>query len=186
MQVLTTVVIVGFLVGIGTTGALAHKGKLPEDALTLVRQASGLLAQDPGMSGETKERLEAALESKRPQGVDLDKVREALTALDRKDIPGARQLLLAAITPAGMPLPPRDVARASPSPSPPPAAVPVPVAPTSMPAAGGSMMETMKMMEPLRSRFAGTPAELGLLAGAVVVIGLGLFSLRGGREVTAR
>src|SRR3990172_3292911 len=94
------------LVGLAAGGALAHKGKLPEDALTLVRQAAALLAQNPGMTGEVRERLQAALKSKKPAGVHLDQVAEALRALEKRDVAGARRLLLAAIMPAGMPMPP--------------------------------------------------------------------------------
>jgi len=45
--------------------ALAHKDKFPPNALSLVREAATLLAQDPKMQGEVKERLDAALKSLR-------------------------------------------------------------------------------------------------------------------------
>lgn len=43
------VILSAILVGVGAAAVQAHKGKLPQDALTLVRQASALLAQNPGM-----------------------------------------------------------------------------------------------------------------------------------------
>lgn len=159
------------------TSAPAHKGKLPEDAKTLVQQASALLAQNPGMAGEVKERLRAALQSKKPEGVDLQAVSAGLKALDNNDTAGARRLLLAAIMPAGMPMPPQGVRRPAPAPSGPPSAPPAPSA-----AAPPSMETAMKMAEPLRTRFSGTPAEYGLLAAAVVLAGVGLLSLRGKAE----
>ena len=155
-------------------GARAHKGKLPEDALTLVQQSSALLAQNPGMSGEVKERLRAALQSKRPQGVDLKSVSAALQALDRKDTVGARRLLLAAITPAGAPKPPQGVA------SPAPVSPMAPMTPPAVAQPAAPSMETaMKMAEPLRTRFSGTGAEYGILGAAILLVGLGLVSLRG-------
>src|SRR3972149_4954735 len=91
------------LVGLPAGGGLAPKGQLAGGALTLVRQASALLAQNPGMTGEVRERLQAALNSKKPAGVHLDQVAEAIRVLDKKDGGTARRLLLAAIMPAGMP-----------------------------------------------------------------------------------
>lgn len=159
--------------------ARAHKGKLPEDALTLVQQSAALLAQNPGMGGEVKERLRAALQSKRPQGVDLKSVSAALQALDRKDTVGARRLLLAAITPTGMPKPPQGIPRSSASAGP-SAAPPVPAA--AAPSAPLSMETAMKMAEPLRTRFSGTSGEYGVLIAAVALVTLGLVSLRGKTE----
>lgn len=156
------------------TGALAHKGKLPEDALTLVQQASALLAQNPGMTGEVKERLQAALKSKKPEGVDLQAVSAALQALDNKDTAGARRLLMAAITPPGMPKPPRAVRRA-PAPSGPSTAPAVP--PAAEPAVPPPVDVAMKMAEPLQVQFARSTVETVLLAVSLALIGLGLTSL---------
>src|SRR4030067_3019779 len=85
--VLITAALLGLLPG----AVLAHKGKLPDDALTLVRQASALLAQNPGMTGEVRERLEAALKSKKTEGVRLELVADALQALKQNDPPVARR-----------------------------------------------------------------------------------------------
>src|SRR3990170_6575899 len=79
--------------------ALAHKGKLPPDALSLVRQAAALLAQDPKMQGEVKERLDSALKSADTRGVDLTKVKQARDALAAGDVPAARRALAEAIPP---------------------------------------------------------------------------------------
>lgn len=179
--------------------ALAHKGKLPEDALTLVRQAAALLAQDPGMTREVRERLQAALKSRKPEGVHLERVAEALRALDRRDVAAARRLLAAAIMPAGMPMPPLgpDGSAALPAAqgraSPPPAAavpVPLPVRPPAAPVgeqqAPPSVEAAMQMSESLRARFGGSTVEIVLLAAGVGIIGLGLFFLRPGREERGR
>lgn len=74
-------------VPVGT--ALAHKDKLPSDALSLVRQAAALLAQDPKMQAEARERLEVALASKDVRGVDLTRIRQARDALAVGDIAAA-------------------------------------------------------------------------------------------------
>jgi hypothetical protein len=157
------------------SGVLAHKGKLPEDALTLVRQASALLAQNPAMTAEVKERLEAALKSKRPQGVDLPAVSAALRDLNAKDIAGARRLLLAAITPAGMPTPPQGVRRA-PVPAEPPSASRVPAAPVQL--APPPRDVVVSLGEPLQVGFAGSTAETVILSVALALIGAGLTLLR--------
>lgn len=168
------------LVGLAAGGVLAHKGKLPEDALTLVQQASALLAQNPNMSGEVKERLQMALQSKKPAGVRLDQVREALRALDRRDVATARLLLMEAIQPTGMPKPPEGPERAAPPSGAPPSprAAAAPAAPPSLP----SVEVAMKMAEPLRVEFAGSTTEAILLAVALALIGLGLTSLWRSRE----
>lgn len=174
--VLAVLLIAGF-----ATGALAHKGKLPDDALTLVQQASALLAQNPGMSGEVKERLRAALQSKRPQGVDLKAVSAAVQALDSKDTAGARRLLTAAIMPAGMPVPPQGVRRPTPASPAPSTAAALPESPAQP--APPSVETAMKMAEPLRVRFAGSATEYALLVAAAVFIGLGGLTLRGKGKV---
>lgn len=139
----------------------AHEGKLPEDALTLVRQAAALLAQDPAMRGEVKERLRAALNSKRPEGVHLDQVKAALQALERNDSASARRLVASSMMPAGMIMSPQRPGGAAapsvPSSSPAPAPAPAPRPQT---------VETMMAMaEPLRSDFTGSTAEVTLLVG---------------------
>ncbi|MDR7451329.1 MAG: hypothetical protein QN141_05300 [Armatimonadota bacterium] len=169
------------LVGGAATGATAHKGKLPEDALTLVRQASGLLAQNPAMTGEVKERLEAVLESKKTAGVNLGQVREALRALDRGDIAEARRLLIASIGPAGLVKPPEGPGRSVSSPAPAATGAVSPPAPAVQPPMPPSADVAMKMAEPLRVRFARSPVEIALLAAALALIGLGATSLRRGR-----
>ncbi len=158
--------------------ATAHKGKLPPDALTLVRQASALLAQSPGMSGEVKERLQAALQSKRPEGVDRQKVAAAIARLDRRDVPGARRLLLAAVSPPGMPMPPQGMSPTVPAPSAPSKAQ----TSAAQPPAPQSMETAMRMSEPLRARFGGTSGEVMLLVVAGVLVAAGLLSLWAGRE----
>ena len=170
------------LLGLPAGGALAHKGKLPEDALTLVRQASALLAQNPGMTGEVRERLQAALKSKKPAGVHLDQVAEALRVLDKKDVGTARRLLMAAIMPAGMPMPPEGPGRTAPSAaSTPPSAAPLPSPPAGAsgqpPVVQLSVEVAMKMAEPLQARFTGSKAENAILASGLALVGLGLFLL---------
>ncbi len=173
------VVMTALVVSLGRTGAgtaLAHKGKLPEDALTLVRQASALLAQNPGMTGEARERLELALRSTKTQGVNLDQVRAALAALDRADIAAARRLLVASIRAAGMPGPPAGVARTVPPPVPEPQGGRAPAVPGIL-TPPPPVDVAMKMAEPLRVGFTGSPAEGALLAVAFGLIGLGLTTL---------
>ncbi len=170
------------LLGLPAGGALAHKGKLPEDALTLVRQASALLAQNPGMTGEVRERLQAALKSKKPAGVYLDQVAEALRVLDKKDVGTARRLLMAAIMPAGMPMPPEGPGRSAPSTAAPPSAAPLPSPPPAVasgqpPGVQLSVEVAMKMAEPLQARFTGSKAENAILAGGLALVGFGLFLL---------
>ncbi len=162
----------GLLV-VATGAGLAHKGRLPEDALTLVRQASALLAQNPAMTGEVRERLEAALESRNPEGVRLDQVAEALRALDNSDIAATRRILMLSMMPAGKPMPPAGPTHVPPSS---PGRPPSPSRPPSVDAA-------MKMAEPLRVRFTGSTAEIMILAAAVGLIGFGLLSLWRGREI---
>jgi len=180
LAIVLTAMLIGFQGGI----AEAHKGRLPEDALTLVRQASALLAQNPAMVGEVRERLEAALKSKKPEGVHLEQVAEALRALEKKDITGARRLLLGSIMPAGMPMPPEGPRgrSAQPAPTRPPAgtlpAQPLPVQPPQ----ASSVDAAMNMAEPLRARFTGTAAEIGVLAIGLVLVGLGLFASLRSRE----
>src|SRR3990170_1450201 len=168
------------LVGLAAGGALAHKGKLPEDALTLVRQASALLAQNQGMTGEVRERLQAALKSKKPAGVHLDQVAEALRVLDKKDVGTARRLLMAAIMPAGMPMPPEGPGRTAPSAaSTPPSAAPLPSPPAGAsgqpPVVQLSGEVAMKMADPLQARFTGAKAENAIRASGLALVGLGLF-----------
>ena len=171
------------LVGLAAGGALAHKGKLPEDALTLVRQAAALLAQNPGMTGEVRERLQAALKSKKPAGVHLDQVAEALRALEKRDVAGARRLLLAAIMPAGMPMPPEGPGRpAAQMPAPPESAAAAPGLPPAAQPSPPSVDETMRMGEPLRARFTGSAAEVLVAALGLALIGAGVLSLWSGRE----
>ncbi len=170
------------LVGVAAGGALAHKGKLPEDALTLVRQAAALLAQNPGMTGEVRERLQAALKSKKPAGVHLDQIAEALRALDKKDVGTARRLLLAAIMPAGMPMPPEGPGRSAPRAAAPSSAAPLPSPPPAVasgqpPGVQVSVEVAMKMAEPLQARFTGSKAENAILAGGLALVGFGLFLL---------
>ena len=171
------------LLGLPAGAVLAHKGKLPEDALTLVRQAAALLAQNPGMTGEVRERLQAALKSKKPAGVHLDQVTEALRALDKKDIGTARRLLLAAIMPYGMPMPPEGPGGTAPrAAATPPSAAPLPSPPPAgasgqPPVVELSVDTAMKMAEPLQVRFTGSKAENAILAGGLALVGFGFFLL---------
>ena len=103
LMVLAVVVLVGLLPAV----AGAHKDRLPKDALSLVRQAVALLSQNPAMTAEVKERLEAALSSTQPAGVHMDQATQALRAIDRRDMSTARKLLAESIMPAEMPMPPR-------------------------------------------------------------------------------
>lgn len=177
--VLAGMIIAG-LVGLLAGSAGAHKGKLPDDALTLVRQAAALLAQNPAMTGEVKERLEAALKSKRTDGVHMDQVADALRAMERKDVGEARKLLMASIMPAGMPMPPQGPRSSTPAP---PASSTAPPAPSPERPAGPPPVDVaMKMAEPLRVRFAGSRTETIILAVSLALIGLGLTSLWRSRE----
>ncbi len=146
------------LVGESSGVALAHRDKLPPDALSLVTQAAALLAQDPKMSGEAKERLEAALKSKDLRGVDPVKVKQAFDALTARDIRGARRALAeaTAMPEAGSPvLPPRPQV--------------------------SDAMAQMKMAEPLAAQYGGTRGEVAAaLAGlALVVVGFVTLIRRG-------
>jgi len=175
------VVLTAMLVTGSVAGAHAHKETLPEDALTLVQQASALLAQNPGMTGEVRERLQAALQSKRPEGVDLEKVAAALEALGRNDRAGARRLLVAATAPPRTPKPPQGVRRPASAAA---GGAVTPAPRTAASPAPPSVETAMKMAEPLRTRFSGTPAEYGLLVVAAVLISLGVLTLRGTGEAT--
>ncbi|HEY6103926.1 MAG TPA: hypothetical protein VI007_11960 [bacterium] len=164
-----------------------HKDKLPTDALTLVRQATGLLAQNPGMRGEARERLEAALRSKQTQGVHMDQIAQALRALEGNDLSSARRLLTASIMPAGMAMPPSGPSRSTGPSSPPSAPAPsVPQRPSRQAPAGGMQpagtppdVETaMRTAEPLRSRFGGSRREIILLLAGVLIAGTGLMTFR--------
>ena len=123
------------------------------------------------MTAEVKERLEAALKSKRPQGVDLPAVAAALRALNAKDTVGARRLLLAALTPAGTPTPRQSVRRA-PAPTEPPSASIAPTTPEQPVPRPGDVV--MSLGEPLRVGFARSTAETVILSIALALIGLGL------------
>lgn len=163
---------------------MAHKGRLPEDALTLVRQASALLAQNPSMTGEVRERLEAALKSRKPEGVRLDQVAEALHALENSDIAAARRILMLSMMPAGRPMPPAGPTHVPPSsPGRPPSPSTPDRSPGVEPSGPPSVDAAMKMAEPLRVRFAGSTAEIMILAVAVGLIGFGLLSLWRGGEI---
>lgn len=184
MKWLTIGLMTAGLLAVTTAGVLAHKGKLPEDALTLVRQASALLAQNPAMIGEVRERLEAALKSRKPEGVRLDRVAEALRALENSDIAATRRALMLSMMPAGWPMPPTGPTHVPPSS---PGHPPSPSTPDRSlgvePSGPPSVDAAMKMAEPLRVRFAGSRAEIVILAVAVGLIGFGLLSLWRGREI---
>ncbi|MDQ7850205.1 MAG: hypothetical protein RB148_08025, partial [Armatimonadota bacterium] len=162
--------------------------------------------QNPGMTGEVRERLQAALKSRKPEGVRLEQVAEALRALERRDVATARRLLAMAIMPAGMPMPapgpggsvpprpqgrvglPRTAPGLGSVPVPPPAAPESqqqasPVAPTGrQQAQPASVVAAMQMSEPLRARFGGSTVEILFLAAGIGLVGLGLFLLRPGKE----
>lgn len=164
--------------------ALAHKGKLPKDALTLVRQAAALLAQDPRMIAEVRERLDAALQSADSGAVDLAKVRQARDALAAGDILAARRALVDAIG-AGTPSPPGAPARSVPLPRSGATPGTMPVGPPS-PEPGGLPQQqpaavAMKMAEPLTTRFGGTSAEVATVLVGLALIAVGLVVLRPGR-----
>ena len=159
--------------------ALAHKGKLPPDALSLVRQAAALLAQDPKMQGEVKERLDAALKSADTRGVDLVKVKQARDALAAGDVPAARRALAEAIPP-GTPAPAVPSVESPPQPRVTP--MPGPGAPPKQPSPTPDPMAEMKMAEPLLVRFGGTSAEIGALMLGLALVVVGLVALRGERR----
>lgn len=169
---------------VGSSGiALAHKEKLPPDALSLVKQAAALLAQDPKMAGEARERLEAALESKDARGVDLKKVKQALDALGARDIPSARRALVdALVAPAAAAPGPSVSPGAAPQTGPPMAAQPASPGtapqPQSTPA---NSIAAMKMAEPLVTRFAGTGGEVTTLVVGLAFVVLGVATLLRGR-----
>lgn len=184
-RILGTLIIM-VLIALVAPAVWAHKGKLPEDARTLIRQASALLAQNPGMSGEVRERVQAALRSKQTQGVHMDQVADALRALEGKDVGAARRLLTAAITPAGMPMPPEGPRRTT-SPAAGAAPAPVPVTKAAPPASQPSSVDVaMTVAEPLRAGFGGSAAERVLLAFSLALIGLGLTAQWRARKVVGR
>ncbi len=184
-RVTVAVLLAVALLHIASGTVQAHKGKLPEDALTLVRQAVALLAQNPGMTGEVRERLQAALKSRKPEGVRLGQVAEALQALERGDVATARRLLTLAIMPAGMPMPaPGPGGSAAPRLQ--VQAGPAQTGPAREQRASPSAETAMRMSEPLRVCFGGSMAEILLLAVGLGLVGLGLFLLRPEREEGAR
>lgn len=186
MKWLMTSIITVSLLAAAPGAVMAHRGKLPEDALTLVRQASALLAQNPTMTGEVRERLEAALKSRKPQDVRLDQVAEALRALEKRDIAAARRLLTASMMPAGMPMPPEGPGRATlPSPASPSSAAPL-GRPAAQPSGSQPVDVTLKLAEPLRVRFTASTAEIVILVVALGLIGLGLTSLWRALEAVRR
>ncbi len=166
--------------------AWAHEEKLPADALTLVRQASALLAQNPGMSGEVRERLEAALRSRQTQGVRMDQVAAALRALERKDPGIVRRLLTAAVMPLGAPMPPEGPRRAT-QPAARPVPMPAPVTKSVPPSSEPTSVDVaMTLAEPLRVGFSSSAAERVLLAFSLALIGLGLTIQWRGRKAVGR
>ena len=184
---LRTALILAAAIGLAQASAnvaLAHKGKLPTDALSLVRQAAALLAQDPKMTAEVKERLDAALTSRDPRGVNLANVEQARSALASGDILATRRLLADAIVPvsAGTPapsMPPSTSTTAGTIPMP-PAASPPGSAEAVRPATA-EQMATMKMAEPLVSRYTGTLGESTTVLVGLVLVVAGLVMLRRGR-----
>ncbi len=156
--------------------ALAHKGKLPDDAVTLVRQAAALLAQDPTMLGEAMERLDAALKTKNTAGIDLVKVQQDREALLARNMPATRRALAEAV-PSGTSAPPPMSPGGAP-----PVAQPSPQgAASETRAAPPEPMAQMKMAEPLVVRYGGAPAETAIiLVGAALAV-VGAVSLRRGR-----
>lgn len=158
--------------------AWSHKGKLPDDARTLVQQAGALLAQNPAMRGEVRERLQAALKSSKPEGVHLDQVRGALQALDRRDVAATRRLLMESIMPAGMPMPPEGPRRMTPAmPSAPGRSAASPGSESPQPSNPPSVDVAMSMAEPLRINFTGSTTETILLAVGLALIGVGITAL---------
>ena len=167
--------------------ALAHKGKLPNDALSLVRQAAALLAQDPGMLAEVRERIDAALKATDVRGVDLARVRQARDALAAGDIPAARRALAEAVIPAAStpPAPPTQPVT-PPQPGTTPGTPPIgPLAPgpgaaQEQRAPAPDAMAAMKMAEPLAARYGGTPTEVITVLAGLALIAVGLVGLRRG------
>ncbi len=75
-----------------------------QPARALVQQALGLLTQQDNVV-EAQERLEAALESKDTENVDLASVRKALAALEEGDTDAAVEQMNAALAPEEKPKP---------------------------------------------------------------------------------
>ena len=75
-----------------------------QPARALVQQALGLLTQQDNVV-EAQERLEAALESKDTENVDLASVRKALAALEEGDTDAAVEQMNAALAPEQKPEP---------------------------------------------------------------------------------
>jgi hypothetical protein len=130
------------------------------------------------MTGEVRERLEAALKSKKAQGVRLELVASALQALQQNSPAAARRLLAESTMAAGIPMPPEGVRGAAPRPA---AQVPVPPPPPPQ----ASVDVAMRFAEPLRPAYTGSRAETVLLASALVLIVLGLAALSRRRKVMA-
>lgn len=154
--------------------ALAHKEKLPKDALTLVRQASAILAKDRKMAGEARERLDAALLSSDPRGVRMEFVHEARAALEAGRVEEARRLLARALLPAPAPRPAKPKGASGPATS-----VPPPPAPRPQ-----TTEERMRMDQALAPRYTGSAPEIGTAAAGVALLVAGLLGLR--REAVRR
>jgi hypothetical protein len=183
MRAARTVAAAILLVTVPAGTALAHKSKLPSDALSLVRQAAALLAQDPKMQGEARERLEAALASKDVRGVDLTQVKQALDALAAGDIPAARRALTGAVISgtASTAAPPEAAASGS---GPAAGMAPMTAGPSGSTVAQPAVsspadtIAAMKMSEPLVARFGRSPGELATLFVGIALIAVGLGALR--------
>ena len=71
---------------LGATPAYAHTGEQSEEASQLVRQAIAIIVNKPSDRMGIEDKINDALDSKVPEGVNLDLVRQAKTAFDAGDL----------------------------------------------------------------------------------------------------
>jgi hypothetical protein len=87
--------------GLSTLSAsTAQPASVPQDALTLVRQALAALEVSPPDVGVAAERVIKALFARDTRGVDMPRVRDAQQALDDEDPSAAAAYLMEALRPA--------------------------------------------------------------------------------------
>jgi hypothetical protein len=78
---------------LGAARAYAHTGEQSQEASQLVRQAIAIIVNKPSDKMGIEDKINDALDSKLPQGVNLDLVRQAKDAFDARDLHKTRGYL---------------------------------------------------------------------------------------------